>query len=92
MLLFALALAEVGRAAPAAAPTDTEANVDAETGRPIKWLDRTEIIFEGVDVNGELTRPSTILTAERPRPKLPPLFEPRMNWDVEMKASVDDVK
>jgi hypothetical protein len=66
--------------------------VDAATGRRIKWQERTEVIFDGVDVDGEIVRPSTKLIGERPPPRFSPFIELRRDWRREMRASLDEVR
>jgi hypothetical protein len=87
-LLAILTLATISTAAPAFAQDD----VDAETGRKIKYKERTEIDFEGVDVNGELIKPSGVLLMDAKRSHFNPLIRFRENFDKEMKESLDEVK
>lgn len=67
-------------------------DVDAETGQRIKYKERTEIDFEGVDVSGELVKPSGALLMDVKRNQFNPLIRFRENFDAEMKNSVDEVK
>jgi hypothetical protein len=76
-----------------------DANKDAtsqpetdETGRQIKYKERTEIDFEGVDVTGELVKPQGQLLLDRRRAQFNPLIKLRDNWNDEMKQSVDEIK
>ena len=81
-------------AAPAFAQDETTTS-PAETddsGRSVKYKARTEIDFEGVDVNGELVKPQGQLLLDRRKAKFNPLIQMRDNWDIEMKESVDEVK
>lgn len=73
-------------AAPAAAQ---EAD---EEGRQIKYKERTEIDFEGVDVTGELVKPQGSLLIDRRKATFNPLIRLRENFNEEMKRSVDEVK
>ena len=66
--------------------------VDEETGRRIKYSERTEIDFESVDVNGELVKPEGSLLLDRKRASFNPLIRLREDWNVEMQNSVDEIK
>ncbi len=60
--------------------------------REIKYKERTEIIFDGVDVQGELVKPQGKLTVERRSASFNPLIQLREDFNREMKDSVDEVK
>lgn len=66
--------------------------VDADSGRTIKYKERTEIDFEGVNVDGELVKPSGALLMEVKRSQFNPLIRMRENFDKEMRQSIDEVK
>lgn len=63
-----------------------------ESGRQVKYKERTEIDFEGVDVNGELVKPQGQLLLDRKKANFNPLIKLREDWNEEMKQSVDEVK
>lgn len=63
-----------------------------DAGRQIKYKERTEIDFEGVDVTGELVKPQGSLLLDRRRANFNPLIKLRENWNDEMKSSVDEIK
>ena len=68
---------------------------DEEVGsdtREVKYKERTEIDFEGVDVNGELVKPQGQLLLDRRKADFNPLIRLRESFDTEMKQSVDEVK
>ena len=65
---------------------------DADSGRSIKYKERTEIDFEGVDVTGELVKPQGQLLLDRRKANFNPLIKLRENWNEEMKQSVDEIK
>ena len=65
--------------------------VDSE-GRQIKYKERTEINFEGVDVTGELVKPQGALTIDRRKANFNPLIKLRYDFNEEMKQSVNEVK
>jgi hypothetical protein len=73
------------------AQTEPE-EIDAATGRKIKWLEREEIIFDGVSLQGELVGPDGKMHQEHKRPVFNPLIKLRNDWNPEMRASVDEVK
>lgn len=63
-----------------------------ESGRQVKYKERTEIDFEGVDVTGELVKPAGQLLLDRRKANFNPLIRLREDFDDEMKRSVDEVK
>lgn len=65
---------------------------EADTNRQIKYKERTEIDFEGVDVTGELVKPQGALLLDRRKAQFNPLIRLREDFVIEMKASVDEVK
>lgn len=66
---------------------------DAEgDGRQIKYKERTEIDFEGVDVTGELVKPQGQLLLDRRKANFNPLIKLRTDFNDEMKQSVNEVK
>jgi hypothetical protein len=65
---------------------------EAEPEREIRYKERTEIDFEGVDIIGELVKPSGKLLLDRKKAKFNPLIRMRSNFDKEMKDSVDEIK
>jgi len=65
---------------------------DADAGRQIKYKERTEIDFEGVDVTGELVKPAGALLIDRRKAQFNPLIRLRLDFNEEMKASIDEVK
>lgn len=89
MLRFAVLLLALPFASTAAFAQD---ETDAESGRSIKYKEKTEIDFEDVDVNGELVKPSGQLLLDRKRASFNPLIRLRQDFNDEMKASVDEVK
>ena len=60
--------------------------------RKVKYLERTEITFDGVDVTGELVGPSVIEISERPQAVFIDLIKIRRSFDGEIVASVSAVK
>tara|TARA_R110002153_G_scaffold27361_3_gene84934 strand:+ start:7404 stop:7628 length:225 start_codon:yes stop_codon:yes gene_type:complete len=60
--------------------------------RNVQYEKRTEIDFEAIDVDGQLVKPQGSLIVERGNVKFNPLIELRMDWDLEMAASVREIK
>lgn len=73
-------------------PAFAQDEVDAETGQRIKYKERTEIDFEGLDVTGELVKPSGALLMDVKRSQFNPLIRFREDFAKEMRQSVDEVK
>lgn len=88
MLMVVTGLVALASSAPAFAQDEA----DADSGRQIKYKERTEIDFEGVDVTGELVKPQGQLLLDRRRASFNPLIKLRENWNDEMKASVDEIR
>ena len=63
-----------------------------DSNREVKYKERTEIDFEGVDVTGELVKPQGQLLLDRRKADFNPLIKLRESFDTEMKQSVDEVK
>ena len=66
-------------------------DLDTET-REVKYKERTEIDFDGVDVTGELVKPQGQLLLDRRKADFNPLIKLRENFNTEMKQSVDEVE
>ena len=60
--------------------------------RNVRYKDRTEIDFEGVDVSGELVKPQGALLLDRKRASFNPLIKLRTDFNPEMSQSVNNVK
>ncbi len=91
-LLFGVAIAYCG-ALPAAAlaQDDTTPGTD-DSGQKVLYKKKTEIDFEGLDVSGELVKPSGMLLLDRKRAAFNPLIKIRSDFNEEMAASVDEIK
>jgi len=63
-----------------------------DSGRSVKYKARTEIDFEGVDVSGELVKPSGSLLLDRRKANFNPLIQLRENFNPEMRESINEVK
>ena len=58
----------------------------------IIYKQRTEIDFEGVDIQGELVKPQGTLLLDRRAASFNPLIKLRENWNLEMKESIRTMK
>jgi hypothetical protein len=58
----------------------------------IVYQQRTEIDFEGIDVEGEMVKPQGSLIMERTHATFNPLIELRTDWNPEMRRSVELIK
>ena len=58
----------------------------------VSYKDKTEIDFEGVEVEGELVKPQGALLLERKKAAFNPLIQLRPDFNREMSQSVNDIK
>ena len=58
----------------------------------IVYKQKTEIDFEGVEVEGELVKPQGSLVLDRKGAKFNPMIKLRTDFDDEMDKSVDEIK
>lgn len=63
-----------------------------EGEREVRYEERTVIDFEGVDVAGELKKPSGVLLMDVKKTSFNPLIRFREDFDREMRQSIDEVK
>jgi hypothetical protein len=89
-LLFGVAIALSGTGT-AFAQDDTTPGTD-DSGQKVLYKKKTEIDFEGLDVSGELVKPSGMLLLDRKRAAFNPLIKIRSDFNEEMAASVDEIK
>ncbi len=54
----------------------------------IVYKQRTEIDFDGVDIQGELVKPAGTLLLDRRSAAFNPLIKLRENWNPEIKESI----
>jgi len=85
---LAIALAAFSYSAPVRADDD----IDEESGRKITYKSKTEIDFEGLDVEGEMVKPSSALVLDRKKAAFNPLIKMRENFNPEMEESIDEVR
>ena len=60
--------------------------------REIVYKQKTEIDFEGLDVEGQLVKPQGALLLDRKRAAFNPLIRLRTDFDPEMSMSVNQIK
>lgn len=65
---------------------------DKEEEPKVVYKQRTEIDFEGVEVQGELVKPQGSLLLERKHAKFNPMIKLRTDFDDEMEQSVKEIK
>ncbi len=85
----------IGIALPAALMLGLSTSAVAQDdtgGRQVKYKERTEIDFDGVDVSGELVKPAGSLLIDRKKAQFNPLIQLRENFNAEMRESIDEVK
>ena len=70
----------------------SEVQVEAETGKKIRYRKRTELDFETLNLEATIQKPSGVLHNEPPRPIFNPLIRLRDEWNDEMRSSLDAVK
>ena len=63
-----------------------------EDNRIIRYQKQTEIDFDGLEIEGELIKPTGALIVERSGAKFNPLIELRTDWNNEMSQSVNSIK
>lgn len=89
MLRRALPLAFLALGAVAATSAFAQ---DGDGDRQVKYKERTEIDFEGVDVSGELVKPSGSLLVDRKKAQFNPMIQLRTDFNPEMRESINEVK
>ena len=65
---------------------------DKEVQPQVVYKERTEIDFEGVEVEGQMIKPLGTVVTDRHVAIFNPLIQLRMNFQPEMTQSVNDVK
>jgi len=65
---------------------------ETEQEPQVIYKERTEIDFEGVEIQGELVRPQGALLLDRKRAQFNSMIKLRTDFDDEMDKSVDEIK
>ena len=63
-----------------------------EEDREVVYKQKTEIDFEGLDVEGQLVKPQGALLLDRKRASFNPLIRLRTDFNPEMSMSVQEIK
>ena len=63
-----------------------------DEGREVRYREKTEIDFEGVDVEGQLVKPQVALLLDRKRASFNPLIKLRSDFNPEISQSVNEIK
>tara|TARA_B100000287_G_C20575206_1_gene758157 strand:- start:143 stop:373 length:231 start_codon:yes stop_codon:yes gene_type:complete len=63
-----------------------------EEDRDIVYKQKTEIDFEGLDIEGQLVKPQGALLLDRKRAAFNPLIKIRTDFNPEMSSSVNEIK
>ena len=71
----------------------TVAYADEETEEPkVIYKQKTEIDFEGVEVDGTIVKPQGSLILDRKHAKFNPMIKLRTDFDDEIEQSVKEIK
>lgn len=60
--------------------------------RKIVYRQKTEIDFEGLEIEGILQKPQSSLVIDRKKASFNPLIKLRTNWSDEIESSTDEIK
>lgn len=82
MIMFLLASLALG--------DDSDENQDSN--RKIIYRQKTEIDFEGLEIEGILQKPQSSLVIDRKKASFNPLIKLRTNWSDEIESSTDEIK
>ena len=63
-----------------------------ESGQEVRYREKTEIDFEGLEVEGQLVKPQGALLLDRKRASFNPLIKLRADFNPEMSQSVNEIK
>jgi len=73
-------------------PFANAAEEDETSNRKIVYRMKTEIDFEGLEVEGEIVKPSSALILERKKSAFNPLVKIRTDWVDLIDESIDEAK
>lgn len=65
---------------------------DDSEDRKIIYRQKTEIDFEGLEIEGILQKPQSSLIIDRKKASFNPLIKLRTNWNDEIESSTDEIK
>jgi hypothetical protein len=66
--------------------------IDESSDRKVIYRQKTEIDFEGLDIEGILVKPSSSLILERKKAAFNPLVKIRTDWNDMIEESIDEAK
>lgn len=69
---------------------DSDENKD--DSRKVVYRQKTEIDFEGLEIEGILQKPQSSLVIDRKKASFNPLIKLRTNWSDEIESSTDEIK
>ena len=69
-----------------------DSTTEDTTDRKVVYRQKTEIDFEGLDIEGTLVKPSSSLILERKKAAFNPLVKIRTDWDDTIEESIDEAK
>lgn len=70
----------------------TSLAIAQENGQEVRYKEKTEIDFEGLEVEGQLVKPQGALLLDRKRASFNPLIKLRSDFNPEMTQSVNEIK
>jgi hypothetical protein len=65
---------------------------EEEDGRKVVYKQKTEIDFEGLEVEGVLQKPQSALVIERRQASFNPLIKLRTNFNDKIEENTDEIK
>ena len=71
-------------------PHAAHASDDGE--EKVVYKSKTEIDFEGLEIEGVLQKPQSALVLERKKANFNPLIKLRTDWNAKIDQSVDEIK
>ena len=72
--------------------SDNDVSLDETSDRKVIYRQKTEIDFEGLDIEGTLVKPSSSLILERKKAAFNPLVKIRTDWNDMIEESIDEAK
>ena len=70
----------------------TALSIAQEVEPQVIYKSKTEIDFEGLEIDGDIVKPDGALIRERGEAKFNPLIGLRTDFSYEMRASVNEIK
>lgn len=68
------------------------ADDDKEEDRKVVYRQKTEIDFEGLEIEGVMMKPQGALVLERKQASFNPLIKMRTDWNAEIDQSTQEIK